>query len=200
MKMTPAAREQLTEASEGVRLRAYPDPGTGGPPWTIGFGHTALAGPPVVKKGDVITAAQASTILANDLAKFEAGVTALLAGMKAPVLQREFDALVDLAFNIGLGNLRSSSLLAAYLRGDKATAARKFMDWNKAAGRVMSGLTIRRARERAWFMDGRLGARTTTVGLLTADDLPISRMVDHPDSVLAQWWHGRRAPKLEGAQ
>ncbi len=45
MKMTPAAREQLTEASEGARLRAYPDPGTGGSPWTIGFGHTALADP-----------------------------------------------------------------------------------------------------------------------------------------------------------
>lgn len=94
---------------------------------------------------------QADEILSRDLRIFERGVAALLAKAKQPVEQHEFDALVDLAFNVGLGALKSSSLLRAYIAGDKAKAARKFMDWNKAGGRVVAGLTARRRRNRDSF-------------------------------------------------
>lgn len=184
-RMSVDARRQLTEPSEGLRLKAYRDcVGI----WTNGYGHTGRAGGPPVRPGDVWTQAYAEQVLAADLRVFERGVATALKDARFPVLQREFDALVDLAFNIGLGAFKSSSLLRAYLAGDKARVAEKFLDWNQAGGKVIPGLVVRRKRERAWFIDGRLGARTTTVGLV--DDIPpngeaMAREVDHPDAPTA---------------
>ncbi len=162
--------------------------------WTIGYGHTSAAGDPVVRPGMVISDVQADQILSRDLMMFESGVSKLLLGVKN-VEQREFDALVSLAFNIGLGNLRSSSLLRAYRAGDKMTAARKFMDWNRAGGRVLPGLTTRRAKERAWFLDGRPGARTTT--LLDEGSTVEAHYLDHPDNFISRAINSLRAPSVE---
>src|SRR3974390_2237452 len=127
-RMSDACRGQIVEPSEGRRLRAYRDcVGV----WTIGYGHPSRAGAPAVCAGQTIGEAEADAILSRDLRTFESGVATLLARARPPVAQCEFDALVDLAFNIGLGSLRSSSLLRAYLRGDKGEAARRFMDWNR---------------------------------------------------------------------
>lgn len=181
--MSVAARQNLLEPSEGCRLAAYRDVAG---VWTIGYGHTSAAGDPVVKSGLRITLGQADTILSADLGVFERGVAAALSGV-ANVPQREFDALVDLAFNIGLAAFRSSSLLRAYRAGDRATACRKFADWNKSGGKVVAGLVARRAREQRWFVDGRLNARTAPVGLLdygAAEDM--ARAVDHPDGLFAR--------------
>ena len=188
MNISEACRKQIIEPSEGLRLAAYRDAvGV----WTIGFGHTSHAGDPVVRPGMKISDIEADGILSRDLRVFEVGLTAALRGVQN-VQQREFDALGSLAFNIGLGALRSSSLLAAYRRGDKATAARKFMDWNRAGGRVLPGLTARRAKERAWFVDGRLGSRTTT--LLEADDpLVEARVLDPADNIAARTFYGWRS-------
>lgn len=190
-RMSDAARRQVLEPSEGLRLIAYRDcVGV----LTIGYGHTSMAGAPVVREGMKITAAEADEILSRDLGKFERGVAALLTTAKAPVTQHEFDALVDLAFNIGLGALKSSSLLRCYLAGDKAAAARKFMDWNKAGGKVVAGLTARRRREAAWFMDG--GLARTTVALMAPEMAAPARVVDHPDNFAARWLNERRTPDL----
>ncbi len=191
MRMSDAARAQLTETSEGLRLTAYRDSvGV----WTIGYGHTSMAGAPVVTPGMKITREQADEILSRDLGKFERGVAALLAGAKLPVGQREFDALVDLAFNIGLGALKSSSLLRCYLAGDKVAAARKFMDWKKAGGRAVAGLTARRRRDRDWFLDG--GLARTTVALMAPEMAAPARVVDHPDNMVSRWLNERRTPDL----
>lgn len=124
---------------EGEKLTAYPDPATGGDPWTIGVGHTGAD----VHKGLTITAAQSDALLRKDLAKFETGVNAA-----APkTTQAQFDALVSFAFNVGLGNLESSTLLRKHNAGDYDGAAAQFAVWNKAAGKVMAGLTKRRAAE-----------------------------------------------------
>ena len=191
MKVSEACRKQIIEPSEGLRLRAYRDSvGV----WTIGYGHTSAAGDPVVRPGMVISDVQADQILSRDLALFESGLSKLLLGVKN-VEQREFDALGSISFNIGLGNLRSSSLLRAYRAGDKMTAARKFMDWNRAGGRVLPGLTTRRAKERAWFMDGRLGARTTT--LLDEGSTVEAHYLDHPDNFVSRAINSLRAPSVE---
>lgn len=160
-RMSEACRRKITEPSEGRRLKAYRDSvGV----WTIGYGHTSRAGAPKVAAGMKITETEADEILSRDLGMFERGVSDALRKAKGEVLQHEFDALVDLAFNIGLGAFRSSSLLRAYLAGDKARAAEKFLDWNKAGGRVLPGLVARRKRERAWFLTGRLpGERASKV-------------------------------------
>lgn len=181
--MSPSCRQQVTEPSEGLRLAAYRDcVGV----WTIGYGHTSRAGDPRVVAGMRITAAAADAILSRDLRLFERGVADLIDGARGGVAQREFDALVDLAFNIGLGAFKSSSLLRAYRAGDKATAARKFLDWVRGGGRVLPGLVVRRKKDRAWFLNGRLDDAPPTMHLLDMDDLDMAHEVDHADSIGAR--------------
>lgn len=132
---------RLVKQFEGCVLKAYPDPGSGGDPWTIGYGHTG----PEVKRGVVWTQAQADAALQSDLAHFDAGVSALIGA--APTTQGQFDAMVSFAFNVGLGNLKSSTLLRLHNAGDHAGAAAQFQRWNKAAGKVMNGLVKRRSAE-----------------------------------------------------
>jgi lysozyme len=136
---------------EGLRLTAYRDAAG---VWTIGYGHTAAAGPPVPVAGLTITAGEADTILARDLSRFEAAVTRLVT---VPLSQGAFDALVSFTFNVGEGALARSTLLKKLNAGDRAGAAAEFGRWNKAGGRVLVGLTRRRAEERALFERGGVG-------------------------------------------
>lgn len=130
---------------EDERLKAYPDPGTGGEPWTIGVGHTKG-----VTRGMTITKAQSRKFLEDDLSEKEAGVLRALDG--EPVTGNEFAAMVSLAFNIGVSAFAKSSVLKAHKRGDKAAAAGAFKLWNKANGKVLNGLVRRRAAEAALYM------------------------------------------------
>lgn len=142
------ATVDLIKSFEGWRAKAYPDPGTGGEPITIGYGHTTAAGPPSVHLGMTITQALGETILRNDLKK----TCATVAGaVKKPITDNQFGALVSLAFNIGAGNFLKSTLLKKVNAGDFAGATLQFAVWNKAAGKVMPGLTKRRAAEAALF-------------------------------------------------
>lgn len=123
------------------RVQAYPDPASGGEPWTIGYGSTG----PDVRPGTIWTKEQAAARLESDVAKFAAGVARRIGD--AATARHEFDAMVSLAYNVGLGNFESSTLLRKHKAGDKAGAAAEFARWNKAAGKVMAGLTRRRAAE-----------------------------------------------------
>jgi lysozyme len=149
------AAVDLVKEFEGLELEAYPDPATKndpvkkGEPWTIGYGHTSMAGPPSVKRGMVITQAEAEAILKRDLAKFAQGVAAAIT---APVSENQFGAVVSFAFNVGMGNLKSSTLLRKLNARDYAGAAAEFPKWNKANKKVMAGLTRRRAAERTLFL------------------------------------------------
>ena len=84
---------EMIKAHEGLVLYAYPDPGTGGEPWTIGYGHTKGVLP-----GMRISEEQAEAFLREDLAAFEKAVTDLV---PIPLTQSEFDALVSFCFNVG---------------------------------------------------------------------------------------------------
>lgn len=131
------------------RVRAYPDPATGGAPWTIGWGSTG----PDIHKGTVWTRQQAQERFASRVEEFAADVRTLIGS--APTTQEQFDAMLSLAYNVGSDidaddiaeGLGDSTLLKKHLRGDYAGAAAEFAKWNKAGGRVMSGLTKRRAEE-----------------------------------------------------
>lgn len=136
---------------EGLKLTAYPDPATGGEPYTIGYGHTYLAGPPKVSLGMRISAAEASSILKDDLKKFEKSVESLLT--RKPN-QAQFDAMVSLTYNIGAGNFKKSTVLRKFNAGDIAGAAEAFMLFVKANGKVMKGLVNRRNDERELFLSG----------------------------------------------
>lgn len=135
----------LIKQSEGCKLAAYPDPGTGDDPWTIGWGTTG----PDIHKGLVWTQAQCDARFERDIAVFAQKVAALIGS--APTTQNQFDALCSFAYNVGAGKLASSTLLKKHKAGDHAGAAAEFPKWNKAAGRVMPGLVKRRAAEAALY-------------------------------------------------
>lgn len=132
------------KAFEQLHLKAYPDPGTGGKPWTIGWGHTKG-----VMQGDRITQEQAEQFFTNDLAVFELTVNSAI---KRPMTQSQFDAMVSLAFNIGGAAFTGSTLVKKFNAGDVQGAANEFPKWRKAAGEVMPGLVKRRAEEREMFL------------------------------------------------
>lgn len=134
---------------EGCRLTAYPDPGTGGDPWTIGYGHTSAAGEPKVVRGLKITQQEADDILVRDLAKYEAAVDRALT--RSPT-QPQFDACVSLCYNIGQGAFAGSTVVRKFNAGDIGGAADAFLLWNKAGGKVMQGLVNRREAERLHFL------------------------------------------------
>lgn len=135
----------LIEYFEGRKRQVYPDPATGGAPWTVGIGHTG----PDVKPGEKWTDAQIDAAFTKDLQRFEAGV---LKAVRVALNQNEFDALVAFSFNVGLGNLQSSTLLKLLNSGDRPGAAQQFMRWDKANGKAMLGLRRRRAGEACMFL------------------------------------------------
>ncbi|BBQ24618.1 lysozyme [Aeromonas sp. WP2-W18-CRE-05] len=146
---------------ENCKLQAYPDPGSkNGEPWTIGRGHTG----PEVQPGLVWTQAQADAAFLVDIARFERDVLSLV---KVPVNQGQFDALVLFSYNVGSKALESSTLLRKLNAGDYDGAAVEFRRWNKNDGKVMRGLTRRRAAEECLFM-GMNGSEAIKHGVAAA--------------------------------
>lgn len=146
MDTSPKGIQHLKQR-EGVRAKAYLDSvGI----WTIGVGHTAMAGPPKPKKGMILSDKEIDQILAHDLVQYEDGVERALKGVK--LKQHEFDALVSLCFNIGIRNFTKSSVVKELIAGNKAKAADKFLLWNKAGGKTVLGLVNRRKSERLQFL------------------------------------------------
>jgi lysozyme len=143
MQISPKGIEKI-KGYEGLSLTAYPDPGTGGRPWTIGHGHTLG-----VQKGDVITREQAEKFLHEDLAPVYLTIES---NVKVPLTQGQFDALCSFIFNVGSGNFVKSTLLKKLNAGDTAGAAAEFVRWNRAGGKVLTGLTRRREAERELFL------------------------------------------------
>lgn len=138
----------LVKVSEGLRLTAYPDPATKAEPWTIGYGHTSAAGGMKVTKGLRITNATALTLLSDDLARVANQVAGVVT---VPLNENQFGALVSFTFNLGLANLKRSTLLKKVNAGDFTGAAAEFGKWVNAAGKKMPGLVKRRAAEAALF-------------------------------------------------
>lgn len=126
---------------EGCRLSAYPDPGTGGDPWTIGWGTTG----PDIHRGLVWTQAQADARLALDVTRFADKVEAMV--KEFPTTQGQFDAMVSFAYNAGINALKGSTLFKLHMAGDYGGAAREFGKWVHAGGRVLPGLVKRREAE-----------------------------------------------------
>lgn len=131
---------------EGLRLDAYDD-GVG--VWTIGWGATVYPNGQKVKKGDKITLDQAKQYKAHDLAKFEKAVND---AVKVSLNQNQFNALVSLAYNIGVSAFTNSTLLKRLNEGGYGAAADQFLVWINAGGKRMQGLVNRRNKEREVFL------------------------------------------------
>lgn len=136
---------QLICQFEGLKLDRYRDAvGL----WTIDYGHLILKGE--MEKLIKITTGEAKQLLRNDLKRTEDGVKKLLS---QSATQAQFDALVSFAFNLGVGNLKKSTLLKKFNAGDIQGAALQFKSWNKAGGKVLAGLTRRREAEMKLFLN-----------------------------------------------
>ena len=117
---------------------------------TIGYGTTFyLNGNKVTMKDSPISEEVALSILFSVVEDFSKKVEKLL---KVSVNQNQFDALVDFAYNLGIGNLQKSTLLKLINNKDFVGASKQFKLWNKANGKVLNGLTKRRKEEEELFL------------------------------------------------
>lgn len=139
----------LIKKFEGCRLTAYPDPGTGSAPWTIGYGWTHPVDGKPVRPGMTIDQATADRLLKTGLVSYENDVLKLV---RVKLTQGQFDALVSFAYNVGSRSLSTSTLLQKLNAGDIKGASDEFLRWNKSGGKVMPGLTNRRKAERDVFL------------------------------------------------
>lgn len=124
------------------RVKAYPDPGTGGHPWTIGYGSTG----PDINPDTIWTIEQCERALDEHLEYFYVGVLKLCPGLKDEPPRRQA-AVLSWAYNCGLGNLRISTFRKRINEKNWEEAAQECLKWDKAAGRVLKGLTRRRQAE-----------------------------------------------------
>lgn len=126
---------------------------------TIGIGH--LITTPELKSGRIdtgidkvnykngLTLVQCHDLFRKDIQRFEDAINNLV---KVPISQNQYDALVSFTFNIGIGAFKKSTLLRKLNAKDYEGAANEFPRWNKAGGKIIRGLVIRRSRERALFL------------------------------------------------
>lgn len=121
------------------QFEAYPDPGSGGDPWTIGWGSTGAD----IAPGLIWTQDQCDARLRRDLVRYAREVAKALGG--APTSQSQFDALISFHYNTGA--IAKATLTKLHCQGRVAEAKGEFGKWINAGGRVMQGLVKRRAEE-----------------------------------------------------
>lgn len=131
-----AALYILIRRFEGLRLRAYYCPAG---VLTCGYGSTGRD----IKPGTVWTKEYAEARMQQDALKFSRGTKLLCPSASGTQLC----ALADFAYNLGLGNLKSSTLRRKINAGDIEGAKKQIMRWNKGSGKVLAGLTKRRMLE-----------------------------------------------------
>ena len=128
--------------------------------WTIGWGHAISSqGSHLVGEAnrtlanslypDGLSASDADATLRADLASAAAAVQQ---AVTTTLGDNEFAALVSFTFNLGAGNLRSSTLLKYLNADDRFGAADQFGRWVQACGKVLEGLVARRRAERELFL------------------------------------------------
>ena len=130
----------LIKHFEGCVLTAYKCPAG---VWTIGYGHTKD-----VQPGDEWSEDHANHMLEVELEEYENYVST---AVTVPLSQNQFDALVSWVYNLGNGNLTSSTMLKVLNSGDYAGVPAQIKRWNKAGGKVLEGLTRRRQAEADMF-------------------------------------------------
>lgn len=134
--------KQFLKSKEGLRLKAYICPAG---KWTIGYGNTFYEYGSKVKKGDTISKNRAEELFENILYQFSKEVKSLL---KTELNDNQFSALVSFSYNVGIGNFSKSTLLKLVnINPSNPSIKNEFIKWNKGGGKVLAGLTSRRAKE-----------------------------------------------------
>jgi lysozyme len=138
---------------EGFVPNWYPDVVHGWKVATVAYGHTDAAGEPkyAATKNKKFTKAEGRMILERDLAQYAAVVRK---SVHVDLTPNQFGALVSFTYNLGPSNFLKSTLLKKLNNGDYEGAAKEFARWNRAGGKILKGLTRRRAAEAALFLSG----------------------------------------------
>jgi lysozyme len=140
--------KNMIKGWEGLRLTSYLCPAG---VLTVGYGHTGSD----VKKGMKITKATAESLLDKDVAVVEQQLNRLIAAWSVKLSQQQYDALLSFTYNLGIGNLQSSTLWRKIKANTTdATIASEFKRWNKSKGVVLEGLTKRRNAEANVYVYG----------------------------------------------
>lgn len=135
---------------EGLYLNPYLCPA--GVP-TIGYGATFYEdGRKVTLKDKPITKEQAEDLLMYHLKQYFLKEVLLLCYTLDT--ESKTASILDFAFNVGLGNLKSSTLRKRILAKNWEDVPYQLMRWNKAQGRILKGLTLRREAEKVLFILG----------------------------------------------
>lgn len=136
---------------EGLRLKAYPDPGSrNGEPWTIGYGHVSDDYFKVFR-GLTISEEKAADLLLHDLEETVAAVDSLV---KVSLTDNQFGALVSFAFNVGVGAFKKSTLLKKLNASQYNAVPGELAKWKYNDGKPMDGLINRRAAEAGLWAKG----------------------------------------------
>ncbi|CAL8113515.1 unnamed protein product [Orchesella dallaii] len=172
---TNQAGLNLIKEFEGFYANFYTDPvGIK----TIGYGHAChvwnCAVPLNGKYNVPLTQATAEALLKEDLVapgRYEQCVANAVT--YANLNANQFSALASFTFNLGCGNLQSSTLLSLLNRGDVSGAAEEFAKWVYAGGQILPGLVRRRAAEKELFCSGGTCGTSTTCRGVTNDGINI---------------------------
>lgn len=142
--------EGMAEKIGSGNVKAYPDPATGGKPWTIGIGSTTDEKGHPIQPGEVWSEERARARFKAHLMEFGRQVDIMLGG--ALVTPEQKAAITSWTYNVGSTAAAKSTLIRKHKAGDYKGAADEFLRWNKANGKVMRGLTRRREAERALYL------------------------------------------------
>lgn len=177
MRLSDSGRK-LIQGFEGLSLKAYRDADG----YSIGYGHFLGKEPGLASR--VIDRDEAERLFDQDVVKYETAVA-----LTTPnALQREFDAMTSLAYNIGTGDTKTgkngfagSTVARLHNAGDKQGAADAFRMWKKSEGKDNPVLIARREKERNYYLTG------STSGALPLFPVPAPAESAEPPSPYAQY-------------
>lgn len=178
---------ELVANFEGFRSNPYRDAvGV----WTIGYGHTKGVGP----NTKPISRAKAFELLKDELNHVYAKPVRALG---IPLNQNQFDALVSFVYNVGPGGVSKDTKIGRALRARRyVTAANLLLDWDKAGGKRLEGLSRRRRAERALFLRKSTRRERWAASLKRTRRIANSRRRKNRKVVWTQWLRNR-ADKLK---
>lgn len=130
----------LIKKWEGFRSHAYLCPSG---VWTCGYGTTRG-----VTANTIFDEKTAEKFLYQDITSFEVALNSLV---KVPLTQNQYDALLSLMYNIGVGAFKNSTLLKDLNARNYYLAGHEFSRWVYSGNNVLQGLVNRRKDEFSLF-------------------------------------------------
>ena len=114
--------------------------------WTICYGETRG-----VRQGDYKADEECLNSLAEELTDHH---KKMMLYIKTPVSVKEEAAYLSFTYNVGVGAFSKSTLLKKLNTGNRVEACNQLLRWDKAGGKRLKGLTLRREAENKLCLEG----------------------------------------------